>query len=362
MPKVGLITMHHSDNYGAVLQCYALVNALERIGADVEVINYIPKRFQTGVQFFYVHPRRYHNAVQKYLVMAVSLPVRGLIYARYSAFLKRHIPVGKQAYYSEADLENRTPAYDVYLSGSDQVWNPDFEGRLDPAFFLKFAPDSARKAAYASSFGKSELTEAEFSQARQLLSRYDLISVREESGKRLVSQMGLDARYLLDPSFLLTGDQWQDFAATPRLRDPYVLVYQLNPNPRLLEIADRIAKARGLKVVKFGRDVKKRAGVDINLAFRPPEEFVTMIANADYVVTDSFHGTAFSINLHKKFVVVMPPKYSDRLGSILSKLGLEDRLNEDLWDSAPDYVAVDRLLEQERKQSEAFLRQCVYGE
>ena len=357
--SVGIITMHRSDNYGAVLQSYALVKAIEKVGAKAEIINYIPERFKTSVQFFYVHPRRYNNVLKKYIIMAASLPIRALIYCRYNTFLKKYLPVGKEAYYSESDLEKKIPKYDVYMSGSDQVWNPEFEGRIDPAFFLKFAPEKAKKVAYASSFGKGSLSDKEAVEVKELLSRYDCISVREKSGKEIVTDLGLNAKYLLDPTFLLDGDEWKAFCNKRLIKEKYVLVYQLNPNPELLERANRIAKKHNLKVVKFSRDVVKKTGVDINMSFQRPEYFVAMIANAEYVVTDSFHGTAFSINLHKKFSVVMPPKYSDRLTSILTKLGLETRLDEEMYDEEPDYISVEEKLKAERKKSIMFLENCI---
>ena len=186
--------------------------------------------------------------------------------------------------------------------------------------------------------------------------------MREKSGKEIVTNLGLDAEYLLDPTFLLDGNEWRTFFNKRLVKEEYVLVYQLNPNPKLLEIANRIAKEHNLKVVKFSRDVVKKAGVDINMAFQRPEYFVSMIANADYIVTDSFHGTAFSINLHKKFTVVMPPKYSDRLNSILTKLELESRLADEMYDIEPDYTAVEQILKAERKKSIMFLEKCISGD
>lgn len=107
LTSVGIITMHKSDNYGAVLQSYALVKAIEKVGAKAEIINYIPERFKTSVQFFYVHPRRYNSTLKKYIIMAASLPIRALIYYRYNTFLKEYLPVGKNVYYSEEDLETK---------------------------------------------------------------------------------------------------------------------------------------------------------------------------------------------------------------------------------------------------------------
>ena len=229
LTSVGIITMHKSDNYGAVLQSYALVKAIEKVGAKAEIINYIPERFKTSVQFFYVHPRRYNSTLKKYIIMAASLPIRALIYYRYNTFLKEYLPVGKNVYYSEEDLETKIPKYDVYMSGSDQVWNPEFEGRIDSAFFLKFAPDTARKVAYASSFGKGSLSDIEAAEVKKLLSRYDYISVREKSGKEIITNLGLDAEYLLDPTFLLDGNEWRTFSNKRLVKEKYVLVYQLNP-------------------------------------------------------------------------------------------------------------------------------------
>lgn len=362
MLKAGIITMHRSDNYGAVLQAYALVEVLKKIGVDSEIINYIPKRFRTFIQFLYVHPRRYNgNILKKYMIMLGSIPVRALIKYRYRTFLKKYLPVGEKKYFTEKQLEENTPYYDVYISGSDQVWNPDFEGRLDPAFFLAFAPKNAKKIAYASSFGKKSLNDSEKIIASDLLQKYDAISVREQSGKDIINELGLKAEFLLDPTFLLTGKEWKRFSNKRIVRDKYVLIYQLNPNPRLLEIATYIAKKHGLKVVKFSRDIIKQKGIDINLAFQKPEYFVSMISNAEYIVTDSFHGTAFSINLHKKFTVVMPPKYSDRLTSILTKLCLTDRSNAEKFDDEINYEKIENILIEERKKSIEFLLKNIGG-
>ena len=237
------------------------------------------------------------------------------------------------------------------------MWNPEFEGRIDSAFFLKFAPDTARKVAYASSFGKGSLSDIEAAEVKRLLSRYDYISVREKSGKEIVTNLGLDAEYLLDPTFLLDGNEWRTFFNKRLVKEEYVLVYQLNPNPKLLEIANRIAKEHNLKVVKFSRDVVKKAGVDINMAFQRPEYFVSMIANADYIVTDSFHGTLFAINFNIPFVTLLNKNRGvSRIKSLLGTYSLCGRIayseNDviNICNSAIDWDKVNSIIITERNK------------
>ncbi len=363
--KVSLITMHKAINYGAVLQTYATVKYLENLNYDVEVIDYIPERFTKKNKYTYVNTKRNKSIFHKVIFILLCLPGRMIHNYIFENFIKKNFNITKDSYYYIDDLRKNTPEADIYLTGSDQVWNSDIEGKVDEAFFLDFVQEGVKKFSYAASFGKDNLEESEMAQIKYLLDKYDAISVREQSGLEILKSIGIkNGKQVLDPTLLLTRMEWEEKTAPRLIKERYLLIYQLNTNNKLVKYANEIAKAKKLKVAKFGWDYIKPKGININLSYRSPEEFLSAVKHSDFVITDSFHGIIFSLIYNKNFICMRPPNYAGRLENILRKINLEkhlikEELNIDEVIAEIDYSLINNKLEKFRKESRLYLEEAL---
>lgn len=383
MKKVGIITIVRVNNYGAELQAYATQEALRKQGYDAEIIDYLfyknkgHKRTKASRPTFKM-PFKKHLAEWLYpkrARMKALLQRNKLMEVRAEKFEKFHQTNThfSQTYHSYDELLHAHLQYDAYIVGSDQVWNPGVYSSLDP-YFLKFAPKCKRKLSYASSIGLSELPAHTHPYYHEALNGLDAISVREEQAVDLVKQVsGKDAQWVLDPTLLLNAEEWKKVAILPQgIPEKYILLYELTPCPYLKTLAKHIAEIKGCKVVRITKDANRVEPDDevINVMDAGPAEFLGLFRNAEFVVTNSFHGTAFSINFNRPFYVVTPARKQNnsRQQSILRLFGLTERL---LLEDGPlptenqfklDYVNVNVRLEQERMKSLNYLKHAIDGE
>lgn len=350
--KIALLTIWHEKNYGAELQTYATVKALKSLGHQVEVVNYLLGYNESP------------TIKQRGIAMLTFFTKQDWKFRR---FWKRHIPAGR-FYHSLDELKRNPPIADLYLVGSDQVWNPLITKEKASAYFLDFGDKDARRASYASSFGSDEwkgdaaLTEI----ARQRLKQMEAVSCREQSGVKLLNDVfGVDAVNVLDPTLLhksypeLTGEI---------IETNTLAFYPLSGYPGLESFCRELASLQGLEFV----NVNKKTYMIRRIAWDRPgvEEWVKSIAGARLVVTPSFHGLAFSLIYHRQFVVVQNENggaVSTRIKSLLNLLGLEDRFftsidqlrHSDILSKEIDYEAVDARLERLRKESNDYLRKLL---
>lgn len=235
---------------------------------------------------------------------------------RFDAFRREHLRLSERAWTSPQQLSDDPPLYDLYLSGSDQIWNPDvIHG--DYSYLLAFVPKAAggggagKKLAYASSFGKAALPEGEREPYRRYLSEYSAIGVRESSGRAILKELlDIEAQVVLDPTLLLDRRQWSPLAARPGQgrREKYILCYHM-PGDGLVTgaihtLADRLSAATGLHVIHLGLKeyCKWKRGLDCRTDYGPAE-FLSAFLDAEAVITNSFHGTAFAANFGKRLIV-----------------------------------------------------------
>lgn len=376
MKKIGITTIVRVNNYGAELQAYATQKVLQDLGYDAEIIDYL----------FYKHPRHFATKQSRPLFpMGIKKMMAEFLYphitrikqvfqnndaqkkreARFDAFHKNNTRFSDE-YRSIEDLFRAKMNYDVYMVGSDQVWNPGIYSSLDP-YFLKFAPAGKRKISYASSFGVSELPAVAYDYYRKSLQELDAISVRESQAVDLVESVsGQEAYWVLDPTLLIRSEDWRSVAIAPTLvPERYVLLYELTPCPYLKTLAEHIAGLMHCKVVSITKDANcvEQKGNIINIADAGPAEFLALFKDAGFVVTNSFHGTAFSVNMNRPFFVVAPSRKQNnsRQQSLLGLFGLEDRMLSE-GESMPkeeqlkiDYSIVNQKLMMERQKSLDYL-------
>lgn len=304
--KIGIITIHKSPNYGACLQAYALWKYLEQKGNDCEIIDlyrpyqeeYVPsKRFQRMRQHT-SFVSRCKQAIKK--MLGLNKGKAGKLFSD-NAKLKFD-KFNSQIKYSKAykgidELYANPPIYDLYVSGSDQLWNPTQPYCLEP-YFLTFVPNGGRKISYATSIGITDLTDEEKHKFKDWLSSYDAISVRELQAEKLLESFITDhvISQVPDPTFLLDVEEWKKLAVSPDINEKYILLFTLQWSPVLVDYCKRLSAESGLLLVVLTQiQPQNNGGGYIPVTDAGPKEFIGYIANAEMVITDSFHCTVFSI-------------------------------------------------------------------
>lgn len=303
--KIKTITCHDVYNVGASLQAYALVTYLGSLGYEAEIIDYKPNYLSNHYPLLGLNNPAYDKPVLRELYNLAKLP--GRIKARYSkrkksfdTFTRDYLPKTGQRYTSNDDLKQNPPEADVYFAGSDQIWNCFFDNGKDPAFYLDFAPAGSVKASYAASFATEDVAEEWKPQVRQWLSRLDYLSVRESSGVEIIERLGIPgAVQVLDPVFLLSREAWSAIEQKPEHMEPYVLLYDFDRNPEMVRFAQKLAAEHGWKVYSILPCEK----CDRCFSQEGPRMFVGLVHHAEFVVSNSFHATAFSLIFQKQFVV-----------------------------------------------------------
>lgn len=384
MKKVGIITIVNVNNYGAELQAFATFRKLQLMGYNAEIINYLyykdwryidskmSRSFDSMSikgKIIYFAKYRVASFVLNKILPLICKDVKQRI-ANFNSFHQHNTRFSK-LYKSMKDLYTDTPIYDVYMVGSDQVWNPNASSSIEP-YFLTFAPHSALTVSYASSFGVSKIENNSIANRIKLgLSSIKTISVRESSGVNLVKELtGRTAQLVCDPTLLLNKSEWTMFMKpVSNMPQRYVLIYQLSESDAIVKLATRIGKQEQIPVYRICKrafKVKKDKGV-VNILNAGPSEFLSLITNASFIITNSFHGTAFSINFDVPFytVVSAKKKNNNRMESLLDYVGLGKRIVKDDVDitNLPivgyDVNATQLKLKSFRLESEKFLEDAL---
>lgn len=369
MRKVGIITLHRTTNYGSVLQAYALQEIISSLGYNVSIIDYRPSRskmLSMLVGLKYKNNLLKKSIIIRTIVRLIMFPSYILRFKTFKKFVRKYLKLTQEHYNNEKDFDNFKPIFDIYCTGSDQVWNSEWNGKIDKPLFLNFAPDSSKKIAYAASFGKERLESWEKEETKRMLKKYNSISVRELSGMEILKELGIEnCNCVLDPTLLFDGNKWKNISSTKYKNEEYILVYNLNRNKKIHDYAIKLSKKTGYKIKYITyqlHDFYKQGKMYCNVSV---EKYLALIANAKYVVTDSFHGVAFSINFNRDFMVIYPNKFSSRLKSILEITGLSNRIvndnNMNFLLKSIDYNKVNPIVNKEREKSVKILKNMLEG-
>lgn len=371
MKSIGIITIHKINNYGSLFQAYALQKACEDLGYYVEIIDYnFPNEYHQNNR--YAEDLRSQPNEPAYIK---ALFARALIrqHKGNATFVSNYQHLSHRDYALPDELIKDTPHYDVYITGSDQIWNPRYCNG-DPAFMLHFAPGAAKKISYAASFGTNAIPADLRPQYEELLGRYHHISVRENSGKAIVQAIcNKDAKVVLDPTLLLNHKEWDKIAAPKRqLKKKYILCYYLNYSfnafPYVDDLARDIQQQTGFEIVRVARPPHKLMLSHTHYRIgATPEEFLALIRDAEIVLTTSFHGTAFGLNYGRPiFSIVKDKNASDsRQISLMHNLGLANQVLS-ISDGIPavkdayyDATKEQSLLEYLRRDSMDYLQNAL---
>lgn len=401
--KVGVFTLYHGNtNYGATLQAYALQKKINEQGFDACVVDFIPKEQTFSGRLFrlFCDPSRLFRTIRRRLKFVRTNRItiesecdrlrEGKI-SKWEYFCHKYIAATEPIPEKELKNSELTDRFDILLVGSDQVWNPNICSELH---FLPFEKKGRKKLAYAASISVPSLTESEKALFIKWLPDFDYITVRENEGKQLLeSFLDVKVETVLDPTLLLTSDDWSKLSEPLALRNQvayrtddthysdessgYILFTALGTDPSHRRFAMRIAERTGMRIkilsttlkeMMANRDMAGDELVDVS-----PNQYLFLVKNASLVITDSFHCMAFAINFHRNFFVLKRNSDQDtanmnsRIYTLLGMLNLEDRLvdagDADKIQLRGDlYDGVDEKLNSLRQRSEKILSQMLNGE
>lgn len=362
--KIGIITIHYGINYGSALQSYALAKYISKQGKKVEVINYIPDRYTKKRRYFSTNKSL--RGLKKAVYLLCVAPNTFRYQVLFDSFINKYIPIGKKCY-SLDELKNKYNDYDVLITGSDQVWNTDYNEGIDQAYYLTFGGKNSRLVSYAASCGKDAFSVEEKAICIEYWKKFDAISLREDVTTEWFKSIGFnDAVNVLDPVFLLSQNEWKKIMPKREIKEHYVFIYALDGDTKkAIKVANKIAKLHQLKVVmvSYGHVWSHEEGCDYYLAGRDPRRFLALIYYADYVVTNSFHGIAFSLRFRKQFIPLKREKYNNRIESMLRLVKLEDRLfmcENDVCVSRINYNDyIDPIISKMEIQSKQYLERFI---
>lgn len=368
MKKTLLVTIIDVVNLGTFLQALASVRLLEKVGLNVTLLYYIRKKstcFRIGWNKYAHYPILF-RFILTVLIGGYTFVLRG----RFIHLLKR---AGVKLTSKAVGIEGAAKigqGYDIYIVGSDQVWNSVHNSGIEKTFLLDFvSPESkANKYAFSSSIGVEHLSSKEI-ESYHVLADFKAISVREMSAQQELVNIGIrEVQWTLDPTLVYRGDEWYDFlrdnSFERRLHEPYLLIYSVEGCLSLLDYyAETIANRLKLKkyLVTVSAPLKNNRLYDRVFSFATPSQFISLMHHATFVIVSSFHGTAFSINMNKNFITIAPNRFSSRIDSLLELVELHERKIVDSSVCIDDllkeinYDRVNRILERERKKTKIFI-------
>lgn len=364
--KVGIVTFPNSVSHGAALQMYALARWVRELGYDAEIINYLNLYMKSES-----HGTKTGrgSSAKRWLRYHAKRIMHHRQYAGFRRFEQEMTRYPGKPLGTPEELKTLSDRYDCVICGSDQVWNPHITGG-DLSYFLDFCGEGTRRIAYAPSFGVEELAEPFAGQAARELEKFYALSVREAQGQALVEKLtGKQIPLVADPTFLLTPEAWaaeETPCAVPE--EGYILYYVVRSSERLMRFCRSLSEQTGLKILVVGgnliRQIRNRDDRIRYICDADPRQWLYLVRHARYVVTNSFHGTAFSINFRKDFYVEFSSLTNSRLDHIIRTLGLEQRIVEqDHPDqvTAVDYSRTEQVLPVLRADSGHYLKNAIGG-
>lgn len=372
--KACVITLHNINNYGSVMQTYATQCLLERLGLEVEIIDYwrpntVPEvRAQNLLNSKTMKKLKPIWGISP-ITEKITLSFLKKHFAEKESvmwrFLKEHVTLSQKRYYSIDELKQEDFQADIYITGSDQVWNSKWNDGIDKVFFLDFAPERAKRIAFSSSIGRTSFDEEEITETRELLHKYNAISVREQSAVDLLKTIDIDATLVPDPTLMLTAEEWKSVEHyNYQFEHPYLLIYQLHSNNRMDGYATELARRHGWDIVRIGQSLSDMKRIGKCLLGISVEQFLGLFSHAACVLTDSFHATAFSLNFGVSFVDILPDEFGTRIESITALTGTQNRILKNYSDFAIandpiDTEHVKSVLDEQRIKGMEFLRRSI---
>lgn len=337
--KIGLLTFHTPDNYGAVYQAYALQTYIQKtLGKEIEIINFYTQRH---IDAYSIFKKKSNNPIKNIILQLITLKNYFKFKEKknkFKVFREKFLTISKKRYYSEEEFLQHEERYHTYLVGSDQVFNPN--NKYLKTYYLAFPKNGCRKIAYAPSFGISNFNDEITNKILPYVKDFDKLSCREQQGAEYLTKiLGCDIKSVVDPVYLIGREAWENIAINPKETEKYLFIYDLAGGERLIELANKIASRNNLKIICATTQIKKKyKNCDIRLNIGP-RELLGYIKNAEFVVTDSFHGTSLSLIMRKKLITYIAlPHAASRITSIMNNLGTSNQIVTNIADFNLDKI------------------------
>ena len=348
------------------MQAYALQQYLINLGHQVEIINYQPDYLTRKYDYKWVNPEsklsryaltRFVYRIMKYLQRKTTMGRKRV----FDEFNHQVLKETATKYTSCDAICQNPPQADLYLVGSDQVWNVFYEAGRDPVFYLDFVK-KGYKASYAASFSYLDIDSENKARIKTSLDTFDAVSVREVHGLAILKDMEIEGTWVLDPVFLLSAEQWEEMMAPAASTEDYLLIYDFEGNQELKLFAKEYARRHNLKIYAIA-DTYPLLYADKNFMKAGPKEFVSMIYHCKAFISNSFHGTAFSILFNKPVFVFNRHRHkvNSRMQSLMTLFGLNDCIltSQKEWEVVYDYPFnfsyINSIKETELVKSKAFI-------
>ena len=352
--RVGIITYHSTRNCGAVLQSYALSKVVSDLGCECEIIDYKCENIEKAYEIKKIYELR---SIKEFIKWVLLVHTQKKSQKKFDKFKKENLKLTK--IYNKDNIADANKEFNAFITGSDQVWNFNLNG-VDENYILKFARDDKIKLSYAASLGYKTIPQNYAPIFKDNLKRFNDISVREVEGINCLKELGYNSNLVLDPTLLLKKEDYLKFVDANN-KGEYIFVYTVASTPNIYKKALELSKKTGYPVIWAHMSYMNKKGVK-NVKNPSCIEFLTLLNNAKYVLTSSFHGMALSIVLNKEFfydLSVKPNNHNSRLTTLASTLSLTEREikeNKELNISEKiDYKKVETLLNEKRRESIDFL-------
>jgi polysaccharide pyruvyl transferase WcaK-like protein len=362
--KIGILTYHRAHNYGAMLQAYALRTYLHNQGHDVEFIDYWPDSHNKQYTLFKpIRGKSLYFKILNIISDSVTLIRRTIRMNKFNNFRKKHLGINDSIKYT-TNKEPIIERYDCVVVGSDQIWRTqEYEGKhvgIDPMYLCTNIPNTTRCISYAASMGIISLTSEDEHVIRTSLKNFNTILVRENSLKQLVESLGYSAHVVLDPTLLLTKQQWDQLIPSHRYsQKPYVLFYELMPSQEALAFAKKKALSLNCELLIMDSIIHTLPRKN-HISYASPIEFMHAIRDAEFVIATSFHGTAFSIIFEKQFITIGLKKNADRVKTLLQQVGITEQYQDQpIETSKINYKEVNTTLQTIREHSQQLLVKSI---
>lgn len=349
--SIGTITFHWGTNYGAVLQAYALQQQIKKLGYNTEIIDYIPLKVK----------------LYKIIINLINFDLKSIVKEiKFNRFRRQHLKLSKRTYYRNQDLIKYCNGYDAYICGSDQIWNQSFvlraEGKPTLSYYLNFVGDGKIRLSYATSLGTDKLEERVIDLIHPELKKFYNISVREITGQKIIHDMGFQATLVADPTLLIDRKIYRNISNKINTKKEYyhLFSYILHQNQ---------VTAEKIRDYVFDNYFNKKLEKKYNRQPISVPEWLYSIENSRFVITNSYHGTLFSIIFQKPFIVVPVDglDVNNRIMTLLSLLGMKNRIVDrfdksiidELFEDKIDWIKINHKVEQLKRKSLEFLREVL---
>lgn len=368
--KIKTITFQRAHNYGAVLQAYALQDKIEKMGYNCQIVDYMDNNIINHYKPFYIKNLGIKAKIKTIIRNIIYYKKLTKRYNKFNNFIDKNLKL-TEPINNVNDMEKAiNEDDDVFIAGSDQIWNKQIVGELSDMYTLNFGSSKLKKISYAASVGNNENILNNKDEYMKKINQIDYISVREEDTKKELDKIvKKDINVVLDPTLLLTKEDWNEKISNIKdENEKYIFAYVVKGDDEYKKIVNYLSEKTGLKIIHC--ELRNRGYIkELKTAYSDgPLEFINYIKNAEYVVATSFHAAVFSILFHKKFFIIPHRTTGGRVTNLLEKLNIKNRVYYNLeefknrdYNFETNWNSVENKLVQEREKSISWLKNAIEG-